>query len=76
MTSDRNEELLTRILEVERAHLEEYKRVTSESLSLQRQATEAQARHLRMYRRVMIAGSVVIAVLIAYALWLGQLIRR
>jgi hypothetical protein len=29
-----------------------------------------------MYRRVMIAGTVVIAVLIAYAVWLGQLIRR
>lgn len=77
MTSDdRSEQLLSEILVVQRAHLEEYKRVTSQSLELQRTATEAQARHLRMYRRVIAAGGVVIGVLILYALWLGSLILR
>ena len=41
---DRTEQLLNEILETQRAHLEEYKRVTAESLRLQRQAVEAQAR--------------------------------
>jgi hypothetical protein len=74
--TDRTEQLLSEILATQRAHFEEYKRVTSESLELQRRATEAQARHLRVYRRVMAAGSVVIGVLILYALWLGSLIVR
>jgi hypothetical protein len=71
---DRSEELLAKILETQRAHFEEYKRVTSESLAMQRQATEAQARHLRVYKKVIIAGSVIIVALIAYALWLSTLI--
>ena len=74
--TDRTEQLLAEILEVHRAHLEEYKRVTSQSLEMQRQATEAQTRHIRMYRRAMVAGSVVIGVLILYALWLGSLLFR
>jgi hypothetical protein len=71
---DRAEELLSQILETQRAHLEEYRRVTSESLEMQRRGTEAQFRHLRMYRRVMIVGSVVIFGLILYAVWLSSLL--
>ena len=71
---DPTDELLSQILETQRAHFEEYKRVTSESLQMQRQATDAQARHLRVYKRAMIAGSVLILALIAYALWLSSLI--
>jgi hypothetical protein len=72
---DKIEALLAEILATQRAHLEEYKRVTSQSLELQRQATETQARHVRIYRRFMAVGAAVIAGLIAYALWLGQLIH-
>lgn len=36
------EQLLAQILEVQRTHLEEYKRVTSQSLDLQRQGVETQ----------------------------------
>jgi hypothetical protein len=73
--NDRSEQLLAEILEVQRAHLEEYKRVTSQSLELQRQAVETQARHIRMYRRFVIAMAIVVVGLIAYAAWLGSLIQ-
>ena len=76
MSNDKNEQLLAQILEVQRAHLEEYKRVTSESLDLQRRAVEAQARHLLIYRRIVIVGSVIVGGLLAYAVWLGSLITR
>ncbi len=67
---DRIETLLNEILETQRAHLEEYRRVTSESLAVQRQAVEAQADHIRMYRGVALIGGVIIAVMIALAVWL------
>jgi len=73
--NDRNEQLLKEILETQRAHLEEYKRVTAESLRLQRQAVEAQGRYLRLLRPMLIAGAVVVAGLIVYVLWLSRFIR-
>jgi len=48
---DRIEQLLTEILEVQRSQLDEYKRVTSESLQLQRRAVDAQLRYIRLLRR-------------------------
>ena len=72
MADERNtEELLGRILEVQRQHLEEYKRVTSQSLELQRQGVDTQARHVRMYRTFIVAGGVVFAILVVYLLWLS-----
>jgi len=73
--NDRTEQLLAEILEVQRAHLEEYKRVTSESLQLQRRATDAQLRYIRLLRPMLIVGSIVMAGLIVYVLWLSRLIR-
>ena len=73
--NDRSEVLLNEILETQRAHLEEYKRVTSESLRLQRQAVEAQIRYIRLLRPMLIVGGVVIAGLIVYVLWLSRFIR-
>jgi hypothetical protein len=72
---DSTEQLLHEILETQRAHLEEYKRVTAESLRLQRQATEAQARYLRLLRPLLIVGAVVVAGLIVYVLWLSRFVR-
>jgi len=72
--SDRVEQLLTQILEVQRAHLEEYKRVTSQSLELQRHAVETQSRHVLLYRRVIVAVAIVVVGLGAYVLWLSRLI--
>jgi len=73
--NDRTEQLLAEILEVQRAHLEEYKRVTSESLQLQRRATDAQLRYIRLLRPMLIVGSIVMAGLIVYVLWLSRFIR-
>ena len=71
----RTEQLLNEILETQRAHLEEYRRVTSESLRLQRQSVEAQIRYIRLLRPMLIVGAGVIAGLIVYVLWLSRLIR-
>lgn len=73
--NDRTEQLLNDILQTQRAHLEEYKRVTSESLRLQRQSVEAQGRYIRLLRPMLVVGAVVIAGLIVYVLWLSRLIR-
>jgi hypothetical protein len=67
----KTEELLGQILQVQRQHLEEYKRVTSRSLEMQREGVETQARHVRMYRRFIIAGSIVIGILAIYLFWLS-----
>ena len=69
------EQLLNEILETQRAHLEEYKRVTTESLRLQRQAVEAQGRYIHLLRPALIVGAVVVAGLIVYVLWLSRFVR-
>jgi hypothetical protein len=73
--NERIEQLLAQILEMQRAHLDEYKRVTTQSLELQRNAVETQNRHVRLYRRVIAVSVVIIAALLAYAVWLSRLIR-
>jgi hypothetical protein len=75
MQNDHIEQILTEILEVQRAQLDEYKRVTSESLQLQRRAVAAQVRYIGLLRPMVIVGSVVVAGLIVYVLWLSRLIR-
>ena len=72
---DRAEQLLTEILEVQRSHLEEYKRVTSESLQLQRRAVDTQIRYIRLLQPMLIVGAVVVAGLIVYLLWLSRYVR-
>jgi hypothetical protein len=73
--NDRIEQLLAEILEVQRSQLDEYKRVTSESLQLQRRAVDAQVRYIRLLRPMLIVGAVVVAGLIVYVLWLSRFIR-
>jgi hypothetical protein len=73
--NDRTEQLLEQILDVQRAQLEEYKRITSQSLELQRRAVDAQARYLRVLRPTIFVGAVVAAGLIVYVLWLSRYIR-
>lgn len=72
---NQTEQLLTQILEAQRAHLDEYRRVTSQSLDLQRQGVEAQSRHVRLYRRVLYVLAVVLMGLVAYVVWLSRMIR-
>ena len=73
--NDRIEQLLSQILDTQRAHFEEYKRVTSQSLDLQRQGVETQSRHVRLYRRVILIGAIIMVGLVAYVVWLSRLIR-
>jgi hypothetical protein len=72
--TNRTEQLLTQILEAQRAHLEEYKRVTSQSLDLQRQGVETQNRHVRLYRRVLLVLAIIMVGLVAYLVWLTRII--
>ena len=72
--TNRTEQLLTQILEAQQAHLEEYKRVTSQSLDLQRQGVETQNRHVRLYRRVLVVLAIVMVGLVAYVVWLARII--
>lgn len=72
--NDQVEQLLTQILEVQRAHLEEYKRVTWQSLELQRHAVETQSRHVLLYRRVIVAIAIIVVGLGGYLLWLSRLV--
>lgn len=67
-------QLLAQILEAQRAHLEEYKRVTSQSLELQRNAVETQSRHVLLYRRVIVVAAILILGLAGYVVWLSRLI--
>jgi hypothetical protein len=73
--NDRTEQLLAEILQVQRAHLEEYKRVTSESLQLQRSAVDSQVRYIRLVRPMLIVGAIVFVGLLLYVLWLSRFIR-
>ena len=73
--NDEVKQLLTQILEAQRAHLEEYKRVTSQSLELQRNAVETQSRHVLLYRRVIVVAAILIVGLGGYVVWLSRLIR-
>jgi glycerol dehydrogenase-like iron-containing ADH family enzyme len=71
--------MLREIRDCQRQHLEEYRRVANEALAIQKQALEiqqnavaqqkiavdAQADHLRLYRRVIVAA----VILVGGAIW-------
>lgn len=70
------EALLTEIRDQQRATLDEYRRIAGEALALQKHAVEqqsiavaAQARHLRLYRRVLVVTAPIVAGLLVL-LWL------
>ena len=79
LENDKGIALLKEIRDSQREHLDEYRRVANEALAIQRQAFEiqqnavtqqkgavdAQASHLRLYRKVL----VVAAVIVAAAIW-------
>ena len=52
--------LLTEIRDAQREHLAEYRKVAQESLALQKQAVARQEQVVKLYRRVVVAGSAVI----------------
>jgi len=63
--------LLVEIRDLQRAHLEEYRRVTQESLELSRRAVARQEQFGRLYRGVVAVGALVLigaGVVLAYLL--------
>ena len=65
MTDDTTRKLLEEIRDAQREHLAEYRRVTRQSLDLQRQAVSRQEQLGGMYRRVIaVGGAVSLALLI------------
>jgi hypothetical protein len=61
--------LLAQIRDIQREHLEEYRRVTSESLELQRHAVKRTEQIGRLYQRVVIVGAVLVALGIGFILY-------
>jgi hypothetical protein len=58
-------QILEEILSVQKEYLAEYRRVTSETVDLQRQAVERQVQFGRLYKRMMMVGLPVVLVIIA-----------
>ena len=58
--------LLAEIRDAQKEHLAEYRKVTQESLALQKQAIARQEQIARLYRRVVIAGAVLIVFLLVF----------
>ncbi len=74
-------QLLTEIRDLEREHLAEYRKVSAEILSIQRVAVDRQALFGRVYKRIVLLGSVMIlalTILLVYLLakWWGPLFGR
>ncbi len=68
-------QLLFEIREIQREHLEEYRRVTKESLELSRRAVERQEQYGRLYQRVVGVGALVLLVLILFLFWITGFLR-
>lgn len=59
-------QLLVEIRNIQREQLEEYRRVTQESLELSRRAVLRQEQFGRLYQRVIVVGALVLAALGLY----------
>jgi type IV secretory pathway TrbD component len=69
-TDDDTRRLLEEIRDVQREHLAEYRRVTQQSLDLQKQAVSRQEQLGGMYRRVVMIGGLVVVALLVLLLFL------
>jgi hypothetical protein len=68
--------LLVEIRDLQREHLDEYRRVTQEQLELSRKAVQRQEQISRLYQRVVAVGAFVVAlVLTAAGLLVTWLVR-
>ena len=67
---ERTRRLLEEIRDAQREHLAEYRRVTQQSLELQRQVVGRQEQLGRIYRRMLLVGGVLVAGLLALLLYL------
>jgi cytochrome c-type biogenesis protein CcmH/NrfG len=67
---DRTDKLLEEIRDVQREHLAEYRRVTQQSLELQKQALARQEQVRLISKRIVLFGGVLFAVLLSLLLYL------
>ena len=72
---------MTEIRDLEREHLAEYRKVSAEILGLQKSAVDKQAVYGRVYKRMLLFGSVMIfalMILLVFLLakWWGPLFGR
>jgi hypothetical protein len=67
--------LLVEIRDLQREHLEEYRRVTQESLELSRKAVRRQEQIGRLYQRVVAVGAVGLVAIGLFLAWLARAIR-
>ena len=63
-------QLLTEIRDTQREHLAEYRRVTERSLELQQRAVARQEQMGHLYRRLLIVGGGLIAILLVLLVYL------
>ena len=68
--SDEIKKLLIELRDAQREHLAEYRRVTQESLAMQRQAVTRQEQVSRLYQRVVISGAILVAGLVGLLIYL------
>ena len=74
--TDNLNELLVEIRDVQREHLAEYRKVTQRSLELQQLAVTRQEQLGRLYRRVVVAGAMLIlCIVIIIIVLMGRLFR-
>jgi len=74
--SDEIKELLTELRDVQREHLNEYRKVTQQSLDLQRQAVARQEQLGRLYRRVLTASAALVVFIIIVIIYLMGILGR
>lgn len=74
--SDDIKELLVEIRDVQREHLAEYRKVTQRSLELQQQAVTRQEQLGSLYRRVVVAGGLLILCILVVAVVLMNRLFR
>lgn len=68
--SDEVKELLAELRDIQREHLDEYRKVTQRSLELQQQAVSRQEQLARLYRRVLLAGAALVVFIITLIIYL------
>lgn len=68
--SQKIKELLTEIRDGQKEHLAEYKRVAQRSLELQQQAVTRQEKIGKLYKRMVVFGSLLIVFIIALIVYL------
>jgi CHASE3 domain sensor protein len=71
MTSEEElRRLLTEIRDIQRDHLAEYRRVTERSLDLQQRAVARQDQMVQVYRRLLVIGGGMVAILLMLLVYL------